>query len=72
MNIIRWIEHHTFWPPKIIWKDGFGLDIRITPTLWLEGRYNEIRHKYMMWRKKKGLNYKDYWFKALPPTLDNK
>lgn len=61
---ILWIENHTFWPPK--WQHGRGcaLDIRITPSLWIVGRYNKLRHKYMMWRKKKKLIYNQPFWKA--------
>lgn len=66
MNLIRKIER-LIWSPSLICdkKTGICLDVRVTPSLWIEGQYNEIRHRYMMWRKKKNLDIKDWWFKGI-------
>ena len=40
------------------------LDTKITFSLWLEGRLNDWRRKYIMWRKGKGLQLGDPLWRA--------
>lgn len=63
MRFIRKIER-LFISPK--WSDWSGdpscavrLDLRIYPSLWVEGKWNEMSRWYNDLRKRKGLKYGD-------------
>lgn len=48
------IGKYYWYEEKIVEHGDVSLDIGMTIPLWLEGRKNDYRRKYMIWRKKRG------------------
>lgn len=64
MKYVRKFES-LFWRSKTVWNTDrtVGLDVQITPSLWVEGRWNELRRWYMDQRKNKNLKTSDPFWK---------
>lgn len=59
--------------PKWVGDPSVGyVDIRIYPSLWIEGKYNDLHRWYMNKRKELGMSVEDNFIIFLKRLLTNK